>query len=103
TGRGDEAEGAETATLVTGAKRLRGVIEHEHALGLRDRTDGVVVGALPEQVDRDYRRRLQAELFRGGDAALQRGRIHVESCFIDIDKHRRGTGQSHGFAGREEG
>ncbi len=71
-GRGDEAEGAETAALVAGAKRLRGVIEHEQALGFRDRADGIMVGALPEQVDRDHRPRLEAELLRGRDAALER-------------------------------
>jgi hypothetical protein len=57
-GRGGEAEGTEPATLVAGAEGLGGVVEHEQALGGRDRFDGVMVGALPEQVDRDHRARL---------------------------------------------
>ena len=73
-GRGRKAEGAEPAALVARAESLRGVVEHEQALGLGDRADRVMVGALPEQVDRDHRLRLEAELLRGRDAALQRSR-----------------------------
>ena len=101
-GRGGKAEGAEPAALVARAKALRGVIEHEQAFGLRDRGDRVMVGALSEQVDRDHRDRLEAALLRGRDAALQRGCIHVEGRFIDIDEHRRRAGQRHRFAGRAE-
>ena len=54
-GRGGKAEGAEPAALVARAKTLRGVIEHEQALGFGDRADGVMVGALPEQIDRNNR------------------------------------------------
>ena len=73
-GRGGKAEGAEPAALVAGAKTLRGVIEHEHALGFGDRGDGIVVGALPEQIDRNHRSRLEAALLGGRDAALERSR-----------------------------
>src|ERR1700730_11290561 len=41
-GRGDEAEGAEPAAPVARAERLGCVVEHEHALGLRDTADGVM-------------------------------------------------------------
>ena len=61
-GRGGEAEGAEPAALVAGAESLRGVVEHEQALGLGDRADRVMVGALPEQIDRNHRPRLEAVL-----------------------------------------
>ena len=61
-GRGREAEAAETAALVACAERLRGIIEHEQAFGFRDRGDRIMIGALPEQVDRDHRLRLEAEL-----------------------------------------
>ena len=101
-GRGGKAEGAEAAALVARAEALRGVVEHEQALGFGDRGDGVMVGALPEQVDRDHRPRLEAELARGGDAALQRSRVHVEGRLIDIDEHRRRAGQRHRLAGRAE-
>src|SRR6202022_680079 len=91
--RGDEAEGAETAALVACAERLGRVVEHKNAFSFRDRTDGVMVGALPEKVDRNNRPRREAELFRGRDAALQRIYVHVECPFIDIDEPRRRPGQ----------
>src|SRR5207244_11027712 len=47
-GRGGAAEGAEAAALVAGAKALRGVIEHEQALGFGHRRYRVVIGALSE-------------------------------------------------------
>ncbi len=72
-GRGGKPEGAELAALVAGAKALRGIIEHEQSLGLRDRADGVVVGALPEQIDQNHAARLQPALPGGRDAALERG------------------------------
>ena len=99
-GRGRKAERAETAALVARAKGLRRVVEHEQALGRRDRADRVMVGALPEQIDRNHRDRLEAEPLRRGDAALQRSRIDVEGRFIDIDEHRCRAGQRHRLAGR---
>ena len=68
-GRGRVAEGAELAALVARAKGLRGIIEHEQALVLRDRGNRIMVGALAKQVDRDDRARLQAKPARGRDAA----------------------------------
>ena len=99
-GRGRKPEGAELAALVARAKALRGVVEHEQAFGLGDGGDRIMVGALPEQVDRDHADRLEAGLPRGRDAALQRRRIHVEGRFIDVDEHRRRAGQRHRLAGR---
>ena len=52
-GRGGKAEGAEPTALVARAKTLCRVIEHEQAFGFGDRADGVMVGALPEQIDRN--------------------------------------------------
>src|SRR6201999_1561951 len=51
-GRGDQAKATEAAAFVACAERLRGVVEHEQAFGFRDRADGIMVGALPEQIDR---------------------------------------------------
>ena len=72
-GGGCQAEGAEPAAFVAGAKALRGVIEHEQALGVSDCADRVMVGALPEQIDRNHGPGFQAALPRGRDAALERG------------------------------
>ena len=101
-GRGCKAEGAEAAALIGRAECLCGVVEHEQALGLGNCADGVMVGALSEQIDRDHGLRLQAELLCGRDAALQRSSVHVEGRFIDIDEDRRGARQRHNFAGRAE-
>src|SRR6266436_4529869 len=79
----------EPPALIAGAKSLRGVVKNEHAFGFRDRTDAVMVGALPEQIDGNHRRRFEAESDRGRDAALQRIQVHVEGRGIDIDEHRR--------------
>src|SRR5262245_45665678 len=65
-GRGREPKGTELAALVARAKALRGIIEYEQARFLRNRADRVVVGAVPEQIDRDHRFRLEAEPFCGG-------------------------------------
>ncbi len=81
------------------AERLRRIIEHEHAFGLGDSTDGIMIGALPEQIDRDDRRWLEAELDCGRDAALQRVGVHVEGRFIDINEYRRRTGQRYRLPG----
>ncbi len=66
---------AELAALVGGAETLRGVVEHEQALGLRDRGDRIVIGALAEQVDRDHRRPASGRAPRAvAMPRLQRGR-----------------------------
>ena len=101
-GRGRKSQRADPAALVARAKTLRGVIEHEQALGLRDLGDRIVVGALAEQVDRDHGPGLQAALLCRRDAAFERSGIHVEGCSIDIDEYWRRAGQRHGFAGRAE-
>ena len=101
-GRGRKSQRADPAALVARAKTLRGVIEHEQALGLRDLGDRIMVGALAEQVDGDHGPGLQAALLRRRDATPERGGIHVVGCFVDIDEHRRRAGQRHGFAGRAE-
>ena len=101
-GGGGKPAGAEPPSLVAGAKALGGVVEHEHALFSGDRGDRIVIGRLAEQIDRDHRLQLQAVSLGGGDAALQRLDIHVEGDFIDIDKHRRGAGERHHFAGGAE-
>ena len=96
------AETAEPAAFVAGAKALRGVIEHEQAFGFCDLGDRIVVGALAEQIDRNHGLRLEALLLRRRDAALERGRVDIEGRLIDIDEHRRRTGQRHRLAGRAE-
>src|SRR6185312_16110598 len=60
-GRSRKSEGAETAAVVARAKGLAGVVEHEQALLARDGSDGIMIGALAEQVDRDDADRFQAE------------------------------------------
>src|SRR5262249_4593190 len=59
-GCGREAKRAEATALIARTKALRGVIEHEQSLGFGDRGDRIMVGGLTEQIDRDYRPRLQA-------------------------------------------
>ena len=102
-GRGGESEGAELAALVAGAETLSGVIEHEQALGPRDLGDGVVIGGLAEQIDRNHRNRLEAGLARGRDAALERVRAHVEGGLVDVDIDRRRAGARHRRGCRDEG
>ena len=103
TRRGRKPKGPEPAALVTCAKALRGVVEHEQARFLRNRADRIVVGALPEQIDRDDRFRLEAEPFCGGNTADERGRIHVEGLCVDIDKDRGGAGERRRLAGCAKG
>jgi hypothetical protein len=67
TGRGRKPEGADAPTPVARAKALRGVIENKEPIALRDRGNRIMVGALPEQIDRDHGHRLEALLFRNSD------------------------------------
>ena len=102
-GRGRQRQRAELAALVARAKPLCGVVEHEQAFSLGDLGDGVAIGRLAEQVDRNDRDRLEAGLAGGRDAALERFRAHVEGRFVNIDIDRRRAGPRHGRSGGDEG
>ena len=93
---------AEAAALVARAKRLRGVVEHKHSLGFGDRRDRIMVGGLPEQIDRNDRFRLEPVLPGDRDPVLQRSRIDIERRLIDIDEYRRRADQRDHLAGRAE-
>ena len=79
------------AAAVGRAEALRGVVDHEQALGLaRPRAMRGVVGGLAEQVDRDHRLGRRARALRAAAiAALELCGIEVEGRSVDVDEHRR--------------
>ncbi len=84
-------------------KALRGVVEHEQALGLGDGGDRRVVGGQAEQIDRDHRLRRKAVAARGGDSRGQLLCVDIEGVGFDVDEDRRGADQRHHFGGGAEG
>src|SRR5581483_1124171 len=61
---GGAGQRSEAAAFVGSAEALRGIVEHEQLFRSGDRRDGVVIGRLPEQIDRDDRLGREALLLR---------------------------------------
>ena len=102
-GGGPGGQGADRAAPVGGAEALGGVGQHHHALAPGDGGDGLVIGGMAEEVDRDHHPRLQAQSPGVADRRLQAGRVEGEVAGADIDEHRRRPGGRHHFGGGHEG
>ena len=102
TGCGCRRQRADAAVLIGGAEGLSGVIEHEKAFRLRDRHDAVVVGRLPEQIDRYHGFRTKPGLARRGAREFEACRIEVEARLLDVGEDRRGSDEHDDFGGRGE-
>ena len=98
TGRGGIGQRAQPAAMAGRAKSLRGVVQHKEAFGTRQISDPLMIGALAEQIDRDYGLWLEAKLPCGRNPALQRRAGHVECRFVDVDNNGvapvRATGEA---------
>ena len=57
-GGGRVAESAEPAVIVDRAEGLRGIVENKQVFRLSRRSNRIVIGRQPEQIDRDDRLRL---------------------------------------------
>jgi hypothetical protein len=91
---------AQFAIAIGRTERLRGVIDHEQLLRLRDRRNGVVVGRLTEQIDRDHGFRLEAELACHRKRAREAVHIDIEARLVYIDQHRGRAHQRGSLGGR---
>ena len=97
-----ERECAELAAPVSGAERLRRVVEHQKVVRGGDCGDRVVVGRQPEQVDRNDGARFEPEPPCGRDRALQARRVEIERLRLDVGHDRRGAAERDDFGGGAE-
>lgn len=93
TGAGDGAEVAAFAAFVAGAKTLRCVFNHRKAVPGGNGVNGVKVGALAVQADRDD------GFGSRGDGGFKQSRVQVVGARVNIDIHRLGAQQGDGFGG----
>jgi hypothetical protein len=79
------AERPDRAAVATGAVRLRRVLDQREAVPVGDLAERRQVGGLAAQVDGDDG---PGAL---GDRRVDRGRVDVERCGIDVGEHRPGA------------
>src|SRR3546814_8478646 len=71
-------QGADTTTLVTGAKCLRRISHNSHAVASRNLIDAVVIRRVAEQINGNNHARHETEALSFGDARLEAGRVRSE-------------------------
>jgi hypothetical protein len=101
--RGGEPDRSDLAALVGGPEALGGVAEHPQTLALAERFDGVVVGGLAEEVDRDHADRIEAEAAGRLETRREARGIKVERVLVDVDEDRGRAGPGHHLGRRREG
>lgn len=91
------AEVAGFAAFIGGAKALRGILDDRKIVFFGYGIDGVEIGALPVQGNRDNR------LGSRGDGGFEFRWIEVEGLRVNIHIHRSGTEHGDSLGGGDEG
>jgi hypothetical protein len=94
---GGMAEGSDALALVFGAMGLTGILDDGELVIPGETQDGIHIGGLAEEVDRDN------GFGAGSEGGGEEGGIEIAGRFIDIDEGGGGTGEGDGFGGGHEG